>query len=321
MSLLSQLNSRFQVPSSSLEIKVRSLVSNQKCRVETQIKFLLSLNSIGLVDVNNLLLKSTLESTSNLLLDALVVSVSNPDKVIDICENCFAREVRRNKNATKQILIFNVKNPLDFSNGDVFLPTRITCYSRHHNENVGFCVYFIIKDENNSIIASGISPPILITDDHKSEKKSAVTEVFLDDTFFSNDINTHLPSPRSDELMVRTSRADSTLSLDTLANPIEQPIEPTAFDLIEIPPADQLNFEASSFTDMFPINLISQTWNHLSGSEQGVRKRLRSTLEAQDSILASPKIPTIGKVIPNEGPLHGGIEVTILGQDFHGNLI
>ncbi|CAI2166247.1 2979_t:CDS:10 [Funneliformis geosporum] len=70
----------------------------------------------------------------------------------------------------RKILLFNCSEIVDFSSGDTILPTRITCYCRHHNEKVGFCIYFVMKDCTDAIIATGMSPPIMITDDHKSSK-------------------------------------------------------------------------------------------------------------------------------------------------------
>ncbi|CAG8708756.1 1971_t:CDS:2, partial [Scutellospora calospora] len=61
----------------------------------------------------------------------------------------------------RKILLFNCSEIVDFSSGDTILPTRITCYCRHHNEKVDYA---------NTIIATGMSPPIMITDDHKSSK-------------------------------------------------------------------------------------------------------------------------------------------------------
>ncbi|ORX95561.1 hypothetical protein K493DRAFT_337291 [Basidiobolus meristosporus CBS 931.73] len=73
----------------------------------------------------------------------------------------------------RRILLFNCSELVDFSSGDTILPARITCYCRHHNEKVGFCIFFILKDYLGQEIATGISPPIMITDDHKSNKGKA----------------------------------------------------------------------------------------------------------------------------------------------------
>ena len=39
---------------------------------------------------------------------------------------------------TQRILLFNCSTLVEFSSGDAILPTRITCYCRHHNEKIGF---------------------------------------------------------------------------------------------------------------------------------------------------------------------------------------
>ncbi|KAJ3336076.1 hypothetical protein HDU93_003700 [Gonapodya sp. JEL0774] len=73
---------------------------------------------------------------------------------------------------TRRILLFNANEYVDFSGGGAILPTRVTCYCRHWDEKVGFCIYFILRDHTGTPIATGLSPPILVTDDHKSQVKS-----------------------------------------------------------------------------------------------------------------------------------------------------
>ena len=108
----------------------------------------------------------------------------------------------------QRILIFNVSQTVDFANGDAILPVRITCYCRHHHEKTGFwygrvrivvralfrvsaagrsadrpqarmffchrvappSVNFVLRDHLNQVVATGVSPPIMITDDHKSAR-------------------------------------------------------------------------------------------------------------------------------------------------------
>ncbi|TIA88866.1 hypothetical protein E3P81_03276 [Wallemia ichthyophaga] len=48
------------------------------------------------------------------------------------------------------------------------LPTRVTCYCRHHREKTGFTIGFTLKQHDGSVVASNKSPPIMITDDHKT---------------------------------------------------------------------------------------------------------------------------------------------------------
>ncbi|KAI8060429.1 hypothetical protein BC940DRAFT_311985 [Gongronella butleri] len=70
-----------------------------------------------------------------------------------------------------RILVFNCTRMLNFSSGDAILPTRITCYCRHHNEKIGFRIEFVLHDHQGTIVATGSSPPIMITDDHKSSRQ------------------------------------------------------------------------------------------------------------------------------------------------------
>ncbi|KAJ2213798.1 SPT3 Dosage dependent suppressor of Ty-induced promoter mutations-like protein [Coemansia sp. RSA 487] len=76
----------------------------------------------------------------------------------------------RIENEKKRIVIFNCNDLLDFSKGEVVLPTRITCYCRHHGEKVGFYICLTMRDYQGNELASYMSPPIMITDDHKSTK-------------------------------------------------------------------------------------------------------------------------------------------------------
>lgn len=73
--------------------------------------------------------------------------------------------------SSSKIIQFNCPDTLDFSGGSIVLPLRITCYCRHHREKVGFNVHFAMKDVNGRVVGKGSSPPIMITDDHKSTDK------------------------------------------------------------------------------------------------------------------------------------------------------
>ncbi|KZV69939.1 hypothetical protein PENSPDRAFT_752984 [Peniophora sp. CONT] len=76
------------------------------------------------------------------------------------------------------IVQFNCAEVLDFATGSAVLPLRITCYCRHHRERRGFIVRFRVTDVNGRVVGEGASPPIMITDDHKSTgvKKDAEDE-------------------------------------------------------------------------------------------------------------------------------------------------
>ncbi|KAF9354653.1 SPT3 Dosage dependent suppressor of Ty-induced promoter mutations-like protein [Mortierella sp. AD094] len=140
-----------------------------------------------------------LNNGSCLSLEASVVCQSDRSKVIQTCTGCVLRERKRaqrkkslgKKKTTasasptaplddddpeqialeqRKILLFNCTEIAEFSSGELILPTRITCYCRHHGEKQGFCIQFLLRDYANNVVAVGISPPIMITDDHKASK-------------------------------------------------------------------------------------------------------------------------------------------------------
>ncbi|CAO3597948.1 unnamed protein product [Absidia cylindrospora] len=132
-----------------------------------------------------------------LSLDAKVICSTDGEKSVRMCHGCVRRE-RKRAERTKdgkpryesdalghdiqqqsdytmesdrdRILLFNCSSMVNFSSGDAILPTRITCYCRHHNEKIGFRIQFVMRNHHGYVIARGCSPPIMITDDHKSSK-------------------------------------------------------------------------------------------------------------------------------------------------------
>ena len=67
-----------------------------------------------------------------------------------------------------QIVLFNCGKYLDFHNGEVVVPTRITCYCRHHKEKYGFTIVYTLTDHLGRVVANATSPAIFLTDDHKA---------------------------------------------------------------------------------------------------------------------------------------------------------
>lgn len=78
---------------------------------------------------------------------------------------------KRSQAEASRPVVFNCGDYLEFKDGEVILPTRITCYCRHHKEKVGFCIIFTMRDWQSNPVATGSTPPIMITDDHKATVK------------------------------------------------------------------------------------------------------------------------------------------------------
>ncbi|KAG0282399.1 hypothetical protein BGZ96_000526 [Linnemannia gamsii] len=70
-----------------------------------------------------------------------------------------------------RIMVFSSTEYVDISSGQCLLPTRITCYCRHHNEKVGFRIQFTAKDSTGAVVASVLSNAVMMMDDHKSGKR------------------------------------------------------------------------------------------------------------------------------------------------------
>ncbi|KDQ21950.1 hypothetical protein BOTBODRAFT_183153 [Botryobasidium botryosum FD-172 SS1] len=146
-------------------------------------------------------LKIDAHPDETLNLNATVHCASAPSVQVYSCTSCLAREAKRNerKKAARirperrsesgsdaevdgvkteeggevtGIVMFNCTEVVDFSTGSVVLPVRVTCYCRHHREKVGFCIVFTMTDSSGRVIGKGTTPPIMITDDHKSTKMS-----------------------------------------------------------------------------------------------------------------------------------------------------
>ncbi|KAG8721474.1 SPT3 Dosage dependent suppressor of Ty-induced promoter mutations-like protein [Ceratobasidium sp. 395] len=118
----------------------------------------------------------------------MVNVASPPHTAARACKKCLGREAkraerkRRGPNDTDptplmepsmgleddKIVLYNCADVLDFKTGSVDLPVRLTCYCRHHSEKVGFRITFILRDHTGRTVGMGVTPPILITDDHKS---------------------------------------------------------------------------------------------------------------------------------------------------------
>ncbi|KAL0078370.1 hypothetical protein J3Q64DRAFT_1664877, partial [Phycomyces blakesleeanus] len=234
--------------------------------------------------------RSTLSESDVLRLEAAVVCDSHEDKEIIMCASCVHRERKRlkrkrdNKAARaankeggaaklaalfandlpdlndeevmnlerRKILLFNCSETIDFRGGEATLPTRITCYCRHHSEKVGFRVVFTVKDYHNHVIATGRSPPIMITDDHKSSKIQPTT---------GTTISTATNSTTSTRKRLRTD--------------------------LESSPA-----------------------------EENPKRKFAAGGDAKSNVT----LPRLHRLIPSEGPIYGGAEVTVLGSNFYEGL-
>ncbi|KDR75153.1 hypothetical protein GALMADRAFT_249088 [Galerina marginata CBS 339.88] len=350
-------------------------------------------------------------------LSASVTCASPPHNRVLSCSSCQAREAKRvakklaarvrparsesesegdptklhkskHYEDTTSIIQFNCAEILDFSTGSVVLPLRITCYCRHHREKVGFNVHFSMMDHTGRIVGSGMSRPIMITDDHKTSTTSKVPELANGYTALDHPDWSQVGGMLSEIPPIGDARAPSRRSKDMVSSGGVSKKRPKPYDasakpnrvsregsLSSVPspstsysplPTTRASTPFSTFQAAIASEPPGQTvppplYDGLHGSETSSPDSLStpldhnsdvympevtftpsiceslpppSTLQPQNLIMSQPmpfmffdpnqstqaiqmQPPTIHRLIPNTGPTHGGIEVTVLGANFH----
>ncbi|KAL9546721.1 hypothetical protein MBANPS3_006528 [Mucor bainieri] len=302
-----------------------------------------------------------------LRLEAQVVCASSTDQPIRMCVGCVRRE-RKRAERTKdgkhkgdilpedieaerdRILLFNCSPMINFSSGDAILPTRITCYCRHHNEKVGFRICFSMKNSKDEIIANGISPPIMITDDHKSSKQKTTRKRSRqeEDQLAISCPDTPAPSRKNsisiDPIQPTTDMLDDSMESTT----------PTSLEFINSGISVMTNSNSSSssniYSDFFPPPPAPLSFNvpmdiltpqpQYSPEEDALasadeawpfNRRRRTTsgyASTDDHVMTSilddfrpvVAVPQLERLVPAQGPTYGGVEVTLLGSGFYRGL-
>ncbi|TEB38349.1 hypothetical protein FA13DRAFT_1786140 [Coprinellus micaceus] len=310
---------------------------------------------------------------------------------------------RKHHEDTTNIIQFNCAEILDFSTGSVVLPLRITCYCRHHREKVGFNVHFTMMDSTGRLIGSGMTKPIMITDDHKTTGANRSAELVASFTCVPGaewaahpqpipPLDSRAPSRRKKEPSTITtakrpkpydsaskpkkgSREGSVTSLPSPSPSASYSSLPTRSPTPSViqsaqhytsheipsysqPPPLQASTQSSEsspdtlatpldpHSDIFLLNL-QPSLHHptpqsdlLAMNQQLAQSSLPPPIPLPVPSMTIPpqahsmpfmlfdsapqssqslqlQLPTIHRLIPNNGPMHGGIEVTVLGANFH----
>ncbi|KAL0080372.1 hypothetical protein J3Q64DRAFT_1759726, partial [Phycomyces blakesleeanus] len=289
-----------------------------------------------------------------LTLEARVICESDPTKKVTMCVGCVRRERKRAErkrvsrsegaqrlamesrflperdaiNSTdaafekdrERILLFSCDPLVTFSSGEITLPIRITCYCRHHRERVGFRVLFSMRDYMGNIVATGESPSIMITDDHKSLK--APIEIRKRDSTEA-DLSSSSTRPIKQIVTPSTSKKSSPITSPSV-KPISHPSstsyraggKKTKTQKTMPPPLDirpvnltcsPSNLQSSPIIIDTPISLVNF-------SSHPAFKALTKL----DTLSIEP--PRMELIVPARGPTYGGTEVTILGSGFSQDL-
>ncbi|KAF7724994.1 SPT3 Dosage dependent suppressor of Ty-induced promoter mutations-like protein [Apophysomyces ossiformis] len=321
---------------SPLQIRILGVPENgAKSRVETQLKLCIQLLTEQGTKVNtwshlrlaeSMLARSKLrksqqqkmldgptvgslvsDEASILSLEAKVICASNPERQRKRADRSKEGRPRSGIDIPDigpehdRVLLFNCNPMVNFSSGDAILPTRITCYCRHHNEKIGFRVCFAMKDYQGNTVATGASPPIMITDDHKSSKKSrkrSRSEEPVTPAVSRRGSMTDT-EPSSSSGVLSTSSSSSSLNMLHMS-----PLPPT--------PGEEHSF----LSDLVALTAPRDTPDDTSWIN---RRRRRTTTDGQYT--SEPVFyPQLERLVPSQGPTYGGIEVTVLGSGFYQGL-
>ncbi|KAJ3287060.1 hypothetical protein HK104_008773 [Borealophlyctis nickersoniae] len=311
-------------------------------------------------------------------LETIVVCASDVRKTVTTCLGCVQRERKRTKKKDanskksvkaedvpsdlmsgddtlddellaleqKKVILFNCGQVVDFSSGDTILPTRITCYCRHHSEKLGFCIYFVFRDCTRQIIATGISPPIMITDDHKSSKGKTRKRPRVEDSDIPLDSSLESFTDMAVDNVMSLGEEPGSFGGDVLAQSLGQSTSPlfgqnptspiddfglylqtTALPTAPIPQMRDSRHQQIAHTESrIDIGNVgtsadgtAQAVQEIMGMANLLRSLATETRPAEQSVPSVP-VPAVNRVIPAEGPLHGGLEVTVLGSGFYDGL-
>lgn len=319
-----------------------------------------------------------------LYLDAYVLT-SDLKTCCNICSRCIKREQKRasrrkagmhddndnsngksnlnawsDENMIKKALIFNCKEIISFpppsglSNDfskSLDLSARIICYCRHHKENEGFNLLFVLKNYKGNVVARTLSSTIMIMDRKKTTSASK-TKIPLQNSLPNSLSNstTNLMQHSKMHSALLTPKTNEFLETQPVLSPhsMDESNSDLPININNVGESDRkrkkLSVDESSNNQTNPMYNGSTGFSPLSNSDtntSATNMYIKSSSQAMDggiaqvsrtsSFLHSPleqnkahsiqaRIPSIQKIIPAQGPIRGGIEVTLLGNNFHHGL-
>lgn len=317
-----------------------------------------------LIDLNPIILKNLL------YMDCYVLS-SDLTKSCNVCSKCIKREqkrasrrrlgmedttelpqmsphgiVKNNPNAwadekmLKKAIIFNCKEIVSFpppnslnNSKSIELSARIICYCRHHQENKGFKLLFVIRNFEGKVVAKQLSTNITIMDRKKPMGTGSRSTSVVGSSI---NVNESSPSIGRQQSQTKIPYVKSEITDDDLLHPISPNSIDESSDLTTNESSSRnlkrkkLSIDDSNHsnnpmyngsTNGFSPVSNSDTNTSINNQQLGKNVYHKGPARIPDSINPSlSNSPTILRIIPAEGPIRGGIEVTLLGFNFNSNL-
>lgn len=316
----------------------------------------------------------------NMLYMDTYVLTSDGQTSCNICKRCIKREQKRasrSKNGSvdngmsdspsalnkslpnmwsdedmiKKAIIYNSKEIVSFAppSGLIDDPSkyldfsvRIVCYCRHHKEQKGFKLLFVVKNYLNQVVAKHLLSPIMIMDRKKNQstsgKELTKPKIKSEDCTGDNDGSMHPLSPNSiddsnSEALVNTDTNTDTLSghrgtkrkkmsFDDSGNNSGNPMYNGSTGLSPLSNSDtntsihNMNSK-NGLSVMHKGSVPGSAFTQLIQALPIPRQRLQQLFGMMQQ---NNNHPMIQKIIPAQGPIRGGIEVTLLGFNFRPGL-
>lgn len=168
-----------------------------------------------------------------------------------------------------------------------------------------YSIYFEMVDYTGKKVAGGISPPIMITDDHKSNKVKSGQKRRRTDSEV-NEVN--VPITASNWIKSLPFGIGSSSSASS-PGPIEENKQGFPyFPFVSSSAAASLSSLSSRIIPSSAPSTAPSTPLLLAPDQSNI-----PYAQLQQPVYARPKL---NRLIPTQAPISGGIEVTILGTDF-----
>lgn len=230
----------------------------------------------------------------------------------------------------KEIVSFPAPSGLSNDSKSIELSARIICYCRHHKDTEGFKLLFLLKNGNGEVLAKLLSSPIMIMDRKKNTLTSSAPRS-LDNSVAPSlaGSSTNLHAQAMQHLQQKSENNIDLLKdkLHPLSpNSVDESSEPTNTDTDgrglkrkKLSIDDSLNTSTNPmFNDsMNGFSPVSNSDTNTNNS--GFNTKPIPYLGGLRNLLHLD-LPTIQRIIPAQGPIRGGIEVTLLGFNFRPNL-
>lgn len=290
-----------------------------------------------------------------LFLETHIIKTSDKKRA-SVCDKCCKREERRFSrrksgntdadlwavNDSKEALIFNTKQLCVLNNSNVDLksqkslknvtiPCRFVCYCRHHKETIGFKIVVLLKNCLGDILAKKTSQPLKIINynakskaikDTASDVSDTASSVASESSYATDYSNSRQSSVDYNSTSSYQSEMDNMpLSADQIRNKrVINSLKTTTADLLQhtSPGSSSANLNAEVLHQQQQQQQNHQQQPHSSLAMQTRGSSSQSPeFQQQQQQQQKNMTPLIHKIIPNSGPLCGGVEVTILGENFN----